>query len=412
MTMESLLTQAFKFESTNPLDKVYGLLGLVGNCPDLDPIVPDYRKFMMEVYAQATFFAIKQELSLELLCCGNLNTPTDTECEGNENSLANLWPSWVPRYDLDTSKTTIANFVPAANAHNDFEAIVSLSSSIPFTLQAHGLSLGKITKLRKAPSEILDTNMFEGHKDVFRYFSYLWDPDFVASKNLAWSEDLVTTIAASLVCGHYGSEGWNPYQDAETDPVVARRFAAFMFAIKETAPSIPDFPQLRKLLESCGTPEEDDAALFAKDVKYIAQKFVHLELEDGRFGIGSQVCREGDEVSILFGAKEPFVMRRVGEYYRLLGPGYVARVMKVSTKILRARGLVRRLIRYSRANTCRVLKTPEHLRPRTESTRFDKFITEFLRTASHPPTPPLTQTPPRPPLPPPGLPSQRDTSKT
>lgn len=342
MTMEVLLREAFGFQASDPLDKVYGLLGLLARLDqgsdddpatcDLSLLVPDYQKPLSEVYALATWFAMKQEKSLGLLeeIC-----PRRHQEEGGDSFSKDdgdddpNWPSWVPKFHLPkSSMSNVGAYSPDANAHNDFEAIISLTPSLPFVLEAHGLLLGTIEKLRITPSEILDTNMYEGHDAVFRYFSYLWDPAFVDSKGVTWSMDFVEMIASALVCGHYSRDPGYPYPDAEQDPATVTDFAAFMLEMKDEC-SIPDCPQLQNLLEQCH-PDEGDTELYARSVKSFAQKLTHLEISNARFGVGYKSCAEGDEVCILFGARHPYVVRQVGEYWRIIGNAYVAGVMKVS----------------------------------------------------------------------------------
>ncbi|KAF2165746.1 hypothetical protein M409DRAFT_24034 [Zasmidium cellare ATCC 36951] len=322
--MEALLTQAFRFQSTNTLDKVYGLLGMVRPGCDVEPIVPDYNKSLKEVYAEATWYAIQEELSLDLL---NNITPRRDEPHKNISTANDPWPSWVPRYDLNIDKSDRAANSTGTNASNDFEAIVSLDPELPFVLQAHGVSLGRIETMRKASPDVLRTNIYEDHGPMYRHFSYLWDPLFVESKNTTWSPSLIKNIASSLVCGRYNRDKDNPYRDAESDPATVQDFAAFVLEVNEACPMTSECPELRSLLETY-VLKDGDASSYAAAVSYFTEKFAPLELSNARFGMGYQSCREGDEVCILFGARQPFVVRKVGEHYKLLGTVYVAGVMK------------------------------------------------------------------------------------
>ncbi|KAK4495933.1 hypothetical protein PRZ48_013201 [Zasmidium cellare] len=320
MTMEALLTQAFRFQCTNPLDKVYGLLGMVrAGRDDLEPIVPDYAKSVKEVYTQATWFAFKQELSLDLL--NNITPSKDEELDGTLPAVNDPWPSWVPRYDVDKQKSTRAANSSGTNASNDFEAIVSVNPHLPFILQVHGVSLGRIETIRRASPEVIHTNVFEDQGPIYRHFSYLWAP------NLTWSPSRIKNLAVSLVSGRYNRDKDNPYQDAESQPETVVDFAAFMLGVKEHCADIAENAELCRLLEDYAL-KDGDATSYATSVSYYAGKFAHFELPNARFGMGYNSCQEGDEVCILFGARQPFVMRKVGEHHRLLGTVYVAGVMK------------------------------------------------------------------------------------
>ncbi len=49
--------------------------------------------------------------------------------------------------------------------------------------------------------------------------------------------------------------------------------------------------------------------------------------QDGRMGIGPEFMKENDDIVILFGAKVPFLVRRLGSRYSLIGECYVAGMM-------------------------------------------------------------------------------------
>jgi hypothetical protein len=43
---------------------------------------------------------------------------------------------------------------------------------------------------------------------------------------------------------------------------------------------------------------------------------------DGHIGIGSRKMQKGDDVCILFGGKVPYILRKVGDHFKLVGECY------------------------------------------------------------------------------------------
>jgi hypothetical protein len=50
--------------------------------------------------------------------------------------------------------------------------------------------------------------------------------------------------------------------------------------------------------------------------------------KQGVLGLGPALLGEGDLCCVMFGAQVPFILRRVGEKYKLVGEAYVHGVMK------------------------------------------------------------------------------------
>jgi len=52
-----------------------------------------------------------------------------------------------------------------------------------------------------------------------------------------------------------------------------------------------------------------------------------LQTSKGHIGLAGEACRAGDVVSILFGAGVPFILRRAGQEFVLIGEAYVHGIM-------------------------------------------------------------------------------------
>jgi hypothetical protein len=103
--LDALLMLGLRFDSTDPKDKVYGILGLktrwcTGPYPVL-PFCPDYNRSVADVYRDATRIALYESGSLDLLrlCCLHLEQDELPSGASQSRPL-----SWVPRYDLITAQ--------------------------------------------------------------------------------------------------------------------------------------------------------------------------------------------------------------------------------------------------------------------------------------------------------------------
>ena len=84
----SLIRECRQRQATDPRDKIYSLLGLMGDTMN-QYLKPDYKKPVAEVYANASLHFITQSESLDPLC--------GWQSEGRQAEL----PSWVPDYNLN-----------------------------------------------------------------------------------------------------------------------------------------------------------------------------------------------------------------------------------------------------------------------------------------------------------------------
>jgi hypothetical protein len=49
--------------------------------------------------------------------------------------------------------------------------------------------------------------------------------------------------------------------------------------------------------------------------------------EDGRIGLAPPIARQGDRITIFFGARVPYIIRKISKSFRLVGECYVYGVM-------------------------------------------------------------------------------------
>lgn len=86
--LRELLWETRYRRATDPRDKIYSLLGLMGD-PMSKLLQPDYTKSVSEVYSNATHHLVAQNSSLDPIC--------GQQIQGRREDL----PSWVPDYTLN-----------------------------------------------------------------------------------------------------------------------------------------------------------------------------------------------------------------------------------------------------------------------------------------------------------------------
>ncbi len=102
-TLENLIYDTWIFNSGDPRDKIYGVLGLVG--PEVRAAwTIDYESATEEVYADTTRRIIEQSQSLKILSC----------VQDASKRIIAAYPSWVPDYSLP--------YVNMMGNHGSFQA--------------------------------------------------------------------------------------------------------------------------------------------------------------------------------------------------------------------------------------------------------------------------------------------------
>ncbi len=95
--------------------------------------------------------------------------------------------------------------------------------------------------------------------------------------------------------------------------------------------------ECQALKEKCSTDIQDlkhqvgdhvKSPTFAKCLQGTGMKRRLFETERGYIGVGPLALQDGDLVCVLFGSNVPFVLRRFGERYRLVGECYLHGIMR------------------------------------------------------------------------------------
>lgn len=317
-----LLSSMRRFKATDPRDKIYSLLGLVGDKKDPEPhgrvdnnvIGPDYSSSVDTIFRQVTKSLIKHESSLALL---------STVEDASLRVTLNL-PSWVPDYAVWQEVTILG--MPD-NPHKYYAG-----GDEPPCLYDSDLvtNFDTLSLAGYEMDTVVGIGMCYDHKSIEN-----GDPEVLMS----WFQ-LIATLPES-----YGDEEprddviWRTFignVGGATHPApadYARHFLAFLHRF------LKDETDLRKAIGilNAGTSTRawqetgtaGDPHLYATSFVYIAGLRRLFVTEKGYVGLGADSVQTGDKVFVFPGGLVPFVLRTSIEgSYRLVGEAYVHGIMR------------------------------------------------------------------------------------
>jgi hypothetical protein len=289
-------------DATNPLDKVFGILGLPTKDYDPDTALfmePDYTLSKAEVYLAATKKMLLQGLQVDILAAVQ-----------HGPQIADDWTSWVPDWSCrltsyirmgDTKileacgniaiQVTIPDCTTCTTKNHDSIAIPGLVADTVASLAENYFDLSRIQGIRVSA-------WLEAIKAIIHQYQSLYDDSIIAR-----------CLTAGRGMGISRVEG-------EDEPGFMADYHAFVediHSIEETGLDI-----------SNATDEFLDAVI--ANVK--GHRF--FVTADGMLGLGPVAIEEGDVLTILFGGSVPFLLRPDGDgmHFRLVGECYVRDIME------------------------------------------------------------------------------------
>ena len=142
----SLLTMTQQYDTSDNLDRVYGLLGLPSTNlgPDGRPFIePNYNLDIQDVYRAVALRIIETEENLSLL--------SSVQHDPDFRSSRESWESWVPKWDIIVFTKSLLSGDSAHRHKADGEVpMVQSVSSDRSRLRVRGLDAGKVTTVLKA----------------------------------------------------------------------------------------------------------------------------------------------------------------------------------------------------------------------------------------------------------------------
>ncbi|KUJ11206.1 uncharacterized protein LY89DRAFT_595005 [Mollisia scopiformis] len=272
--------------STDPHDKVYGLMGIASDGSSFGPI--DYARSPRATFVHTACCIIRNTKKLNAICLRQ-----------DDDNIYNL-PSWVPdweRRNLHPSHRVVGLHIrrPPFAAAKDTHADAKFKEDKEVLLTS-GFVVDIITTAAKPL--YLDGPESETTPTLIAFHNW-----FTVYTNNVREKDL--DVFARTFCGG----AWYPqYSEFEKD--LSQRLV-FFFA---------EYHGIPQVLEAREYAMVSSAAL-----RMHAKRFIVTRTKLA--GLAPQEAQEGDKIVVLLGCDFPVVMRDMGSYWKLIGEVYVDGIM-------------------------------------------------------------------------------------
>ncbi|KAK3709817.1 hypothetical protein LTR37_010645 [Vermiconidia calcicola] len=314
--LSTMLAMAMEFETTNPLDKIYGLLGL------LQPwflrldmyIVPDYSISRAELYTLATRAAIKDTGSLGVLGIAYRAIGSRPDDDGDDAAM----PSWVPRYDWSLNFSSGSPYPirgPLQGACNGSPLRMRDGAAFPNVLTVQGVLVDEIRHERSFALEAFRSGYKAAGAEIAKAWSLTSKPK---PSQDAYGHALEMAFAMTLCTGQNAA-----LQDVTHDQTFRRHYAAFCEACGDEATK-----RLRsKSLGALPNEVIGNAQEYLKAVRQGVSNRKYFITATGRLGMGPKELCRSDKVCLIPGSTVPVVLRKEGGFWKFLGDAYVHGLM-------------------------------------------------------------------------------------
>jgi hypothetical protein len=304
--------------ASDPRDYIYALLGhpraLIGGVPIVEP---DYRKTVSALFLEVTIKLIDDTKSLRVLSAVR---------HRNESDLKEEYASWVPKWNRDGFSNSIGTS-GKLSIYYDSEA-----GSSTFW---NRITSGNVLHVRGFVFDAIDEYSGTVEFDEQRCLRENHNVDcwpiqaamrFKSRSTYSVSERL-SDIAQTLTTGTRRDR----QSHEENLTLVLADFAAFrLHLIKQASRQggvAPSDLAPEGLAAIQATARGGDSNQFFDVVNNVCCERKLFSTRHGMLGLGPRLLREGDLCCILFGATIPFILRPLGQQYRLVGEAYVHPLM-------------------------------------------------------------------------------------
>ncbi|KAF4950109.1 hypothetical protein FGADI_8448 [Fusarium gaditjirri] len=305
-----LLQVSRHFQSKEPRDKIYGLLGIQTTDSLAKKIVPDYRETTSseKVYEDVARLMLESDSPLTLL--SGAGTFGDFDRSG---------PSWVPSWHKRRPWTIL----PTQQSPG-----FQCASGTPMELNPH----------TKASELVLKGVIVDQVSSMQEHRAYwgIFDVDDRSRDNLLsqprWSKEAWRICALTLTCGGDGRAYFIDDEATHLSDLAALILSGSAHWV------IRDLLALRDVIEPEGDEmtqaqylnemaEGGNSRRYISAVQPIRDPYRLFTTASKDFGVGPVDMKIGDKVCVLFGAEVPFLLRPKGDGYLVVGECYVYDLM-------------------------------------------------------------------------------------
>ena len=297
------------FESSEPKDKVYGLLNLITTKSEVEALSVDYEKSVGEVYADTVLSVIR--LRSRLTALAFVTHPKEYDGSENTRSWAPHWQETDAAEPMGTPEE-ICPWRPCLERQIQFIDAEHVGSE---QLRLMGITYDSVTMV----GNVMDAHNLNASEEWEEAHAFLDVLKHVGSPTIAdpgnnlkeqWGMLARTLTVGSIGGGYY-------VEDLDEEAEFAY-YAAFVDFIETLSKGTFQDPAS---LNSASTR-------FRNEPYYKCKRRRFFGTQNGTYGIGPQCMRTGDIVAVLYGGNTPYVLRPKGDKYLFMGQAYVDGIMQ------------------------------------------------------------------------------------
>ncbi|PTB63234.1 HET-domain-containing protein [Trichoderma citrinoviride] len=278
--LSDLLWNVWDRDATDPRDKIFAILGLVGkDYGDTMPAI-DYCKSVEQVYKEIASFIMTEEKSLDLLLAAS-----------GLHSQSTL-PSWVPDWRRAANDNRPALFINASLMRIQCYFVGSAEA---LYLNGHGFSASGQLEARMSFGD--DLSVLCVHGLLF---------------------DTVTEV----------SEGFG--NDLSADTIIQGAQSTITKAYKSGTSllkTLVNENELRRILAAGSLIDPHSLRTESQAIENVMRLRRCFVTSGGHFCIGPSKTQTGDVISIFAGCNFPIVLRPIGSFFTVVGEAYVPNYM-------------------------------------------------------------------------------------
>ena len=289
-----ILNNTRNLRATDPRDKIYGILGFFGD-PQSDPEnifpAPDYSKTVADLYGDVTRAIIIKTKTLDVL----------STCYGFMRTIPDL-PSWAPSWN----HTPLAYFsVTAFNAANDSYVVYEASRDKQF-LKLKGKRVDVVNVVPAIPRR-LEYNDLECTR-LWRKWT-----DFAFSLQSYPTGESIANVLLHTLCW-----GNNTALERLAPGEYQKCFETWL-----------EILQSRNTLETVAKDlyEDNMAYLYTHRAKIVLPGRLLSTTVNSLLALVPLSTSPDDQIVVLSGGRIPFVLRAMGNTFKIIGPCYVHGIM-------------------------------------------------------------------------------------
>ena len=297
-----LLSATRRFQATDPRDKIIALVGIADHrsLGSSTSAVFDYSKSIADLYIEVTGHLMRKERSLNLL--SSVEDSLDRRVRG--------LPSWVPDYSVWQRATILGSSIRVQ--HLNFHVAGRTLVSMRWTSDSHVLVVDGFCH---DEIEAVSTESLEQHSEDMRVvLGWLQIAEPLIRRGTLGIDAFWRTLI--------GDQGRHIYPAPEQYGTHFERY------IQHANARARGYPDMSRIDETTENRKADNPLLYQAALGYLAPHRKFFRTKKGFIGLGPRSMRQGDLVCILYGGRVPFILRKEGNHYRLVGESYVHGIME------------------------------------------------------------------------------------